>query len=113
MSRYLALVACLALAGCPSYPPPAPVPPDAADGAATPVQDAAVTPPMPNDPCGMACLVMTRLCGPQRDDCLRTMAAIDRTPGAFRKPNGQRLTCLDVASASTVDQLRSLGVPCP
>jgi hypothetical protein len=106
----------LCLEGCPPPQTPAPVPPDAADGAPPLAQDASVedgAAPVPSDPCSMACAVMARVCGPQSPLCLRVWAHIDSSPGAIRKPNGMSLKCLDVASADTVDQIRALGVPCP
>jgi hypothetical protein len=100
--------------GCPPVTPPAPVPPDATDGAPTPAEDASPSPPgppAPSTPCDVACAAMARLCGPQQPDCVRVLAGIDGRH-LLREPNGKPLTCLDIASADTAAAMRALGVGC-
>lgn len=108
----LAIFAALALTACPPSQPPAPVPPDATDGAPMPVQDAAA-PPGPTTPCEAACAALARLCGPQLDDCVQVMSQIDGQRILRETVSGKPLTCADVAAATSKTAMRALGVVCP
>jgi hypothetical protein len=102
----LLLLAVLLLPAC----PPAPVPP------APPLADAAPYVPTPDasppgTPCQAACDALSRLCGAQLGDCVRTLAHIE-SARLIRENSGQPLTCADVASASSVATMRTLGLAC-
>jgi hypothetical protein len=111
MTRRLAFTLALLLGAC--VPAPAPVPPPQPDADAAP--DPAPVPeaaPAPMVPCEAACAVMARLCGPQGPDCVRSQAHLE-SAHEIRMSNGQPQTCVAVAAAMSVADMRAAGVHCP
>jgi hypothetical protein len=104
MTRYLLALALLAC----NVPPPSPVAPVAPDADASPALGEAGQ--CQGDMCCEACVQMTRICGKQLDNCIRTQARIESRLEIREPGTGKPQTCADVAAATDTVQMRAVGV---
>lgn len=102
------LVAAVAISACPQPPTPAPMPPDATDGAPFVLPDGS---PL-GTPCSAACEVLQNIGCPVEPDCVTVYAHVESAKEK-RTPSGQLLTCMMVTVAQTKLDVRALGIGCP
>jgi hypothetical protein len=65
--------------------------------------------------CQQACTVVAGFSCPEgaAGDCASSFSSWDQGPAHIRRPDtGAALTCVDVAAATSVAQLRAMGVGC-
>ena len=113
MSRHIFGIICAAIcsvAACvPSQPPPPATPTwqDASDAAPYQAGDGSLT----ESTCARACDLLTRVCGLQGPACVYSYTFISQNQ-RVGKPDGGALSCGDILTAQSAQDVRALGISC-
>ena len=113
MKTCLLIAVASSLVGCPSQPPPAPMPPDATDAYA-PIVDAYAPPSEASTACAAACAALAAASCPLggTSDCPTFMARDIGSGKVANAATGKALTCIDIAQVKTKADAQKLGFVC-